>query len=105
MESNRSLNGGDLASLSNKLDQVVLWMLYSRGPMSRYELINSIFSSRGFAPNPKRVENVLETFLNGGLVAKRTEGLVTQFILTQAGKDAGIRAADELKNGAKLVSD
>ncbi|MEW6222473.1 MAG: hypothetical protein AB1476_04065 [Candidatus Hadarchaeota archaeon] len=73
--------------------------------MSWYELINSILLSRGFSPNPERMENILTSFLNDGLITKRTEGLVTQFMLTEAGKEAGIRTVDELKNGSKLVSD
>jgi DNA-binding PadR family transcriptional regulator len=105
VESKRELNGRDLASLSNHLDKLMLWILHSRGAMSKYEMIQNIFASKGFSPNPDNVDNLLQSFVKGGLVAKNTEGFVTRFSLTEAGEEAGSKAAVELNNGQRFLSD
>jgi DNA-binding PadR family transcriptional regulator len=105
VESKRELNGRDLANLSNHLDKLMLWILRSKGSMSKYEMIQNIFTSKGFSPNLDKIDNLLQSFVKDGLVSKSTEGFVTRFSLTEAGEEAGSKAAVELNNGQRFLSD
>jgi DNA-binding PadR family transcriptional regulator len=105
VESTREVNGQDLVRLSNHLDKLMLWLLHSKGAMSKHEIIQHMFVSKGFSPNPQHLESLLQSFVNDGLVTKKTEGFVTRFSLTEAGTEAGFKAATELRNEGRLVSD
>lgn len=109
MESKRELNGKDLAQLSNHLDKLTLWILHSRGTLSKHELAQQIFASKGLSPNPEHLESLLQSFVKDGLVKKGVAGFqfpfVTRFSLTEAGKEAVTKASVELKNGERLLSD
>lgn len=99
----------DLARLANHLDKLVLWTLHSNGALSRHEIAQKIFVSKGFSPNPDHVDNLLQSFVKDGFVTKGIGGFqfpfVTRFSLTEAGKEVGSKVGAELNNGQRFLSD
>ncbi len=91
MDSLRDVDIKYVEAAKNNLDKLILWILRTRGPLSRHEIVQHIFASHGFLPRQEKVDEMLDNFIQKSIIEKQANGLTSVFILT--------------KNGVKIASD
>ncbi len=85
MDSLRDVDIKYVEAAKNNLDKLILWVLRTRGPSGRHEIVQHIFSSHGFLPHQEKVDQMLDLFLQKSIIEKRPNGLTSVFTLTNHG--------------------
>lgn len=87
MENSRRIKIEDIEAAKASLDKILLKVLLMRGSLTRNQIIQEIFSSHGFLPKNEKVDELLISFGQEGLIEKKKEnGLVSSYNLTQKGQ-------------------
>ena len=87
MESNRRLDVDTIMEAAKRLDELVLWVLRSRGKLGRSSIIQEIFVTHGFSPPPEKIDEILEWMEREGYVRREKEGLISVYALTEKGQE------------------
>ena len=81
----------ECCDMRGMLSFLVLWLL-SKKPMYGQELARELGKRRGVKPNPGTIYPALRELEKKGLVEAKKEGRVTNFHITQKGRDGTLAA-------------
>ena len=87
MDSRRRVYLSDVIEASNRLDELVLWILRSRGELSQHQIVHEIFSTHSFVPSPQKIEKLLNDLEQQGYIKREKNGLVSVYSLTEKGQE------------------
>jgi DNA-binding PadR family transcriptional regulator len=97
MEESRKIDLRVVAEARSNLDQLLLWVLRTRGNLTRHEIMREIFTSHGFSPSIETVDELLEVFERKGLLERTKNGLVSKYSLTREGRKHAAETREKLK--------
>ncbi len=84
--------------VSENLEILILRVLHGSESMSKHEIIREIFSRQGVSVSPNRLETMLGSLKDRGLVDEIKRNLLTAYTLTDEGRVAAKQVKiDELK--------
>ncbi|MFN4132851.1 MAG: hypothetical protein ACK4GQ_00545 [Candidatus Hadarchaeales archaeon] len=86
MEAFRKIDPRDVEEKRNHINEIVLWILRTRGPLSESQIAQEIFYLYGFSPSAEKVREALEDYLRIGAVERRKESLVSIYRITEQGE-------------------
>jgi DNA-binding PadR family transcriptional regulator len=91
------VNVAYIQEAKNNLANLILLVLYTKGPLSRYDITREIFVSHGFSPSIDKVDELLSSLSQKGAVAKKANGLVSVYALTEQGKGLASSSGEKHK--------
>lgn len=78
MDSFREMDVQVIAKAKVDLDKLILWVLRSRGPLTKHRIIHEIFTIHGFSPS-------MDRFTQEKLIEKKKSALASAYSLTDEG--------------------
>jgi predicted transcriptional regulator len=87
MNSFREMDVQVIAKAKVDLDKLILWVLRSRGPLTKHRIIHEIFTIHGFSPS-------MDRFTQEKLIEKKKSALASAYSLTDEGRRFAARAQE-----------